>query len=135
MEAKKCLPENRRPDLGELFKEYPQTDAERDVRAWLKKCRHIFTEAWEIGEILEMAAANEFDRVAVISVLSHWNCALAGSRFENIQAMNAYRLESAIYQFMELKSKLEYVPELDLRPQWKAVNEFLFEGIEFKEVA
>ncbi len=134
MNENKCLQQNRQ-DLASLFKEYPQTDAEKEVRDWLRNCKDVFAQNWTPDEVAHLAIKLGFDIGAVCSVLSHWNAAKTGSRIERMIALNDYRLESAMNEFNEMQRKLDTAPGLDLQPQWDALNQFLYEGIEFTEAA
>ena len=122
--------------MEDMFREYPQTEAEREVREWLKKNRHIFhgTQEWTPTEIAHIALDNKLDRQAVYNVISQGMKELQG-RFENRAAMHIFQVESALMEVIKLKAQIDYIPELDLRPQWEAIHRYFTEGNEFKEAA
>ena len=113
------------------------TDPDRlALRAWLKENKNHFIEGdWTIREVALFALSWGFHAITIAQVFSHWSDALAGTNFDNRAAFRSFSLDIALEDFHKLQDKLDYVPELDLRPQWKAVHQFLFEGITFDDAA
>ncbi len=124
--------------LDALFKVYPETNEERAVRDWMKRCKDVFTEQsndpWTPVEVAALAIELGFDPGAVCLVMSHWNDALNGSRFERRQAMEEYRLEGAIKEFADLEKKRKEVKPLDLHRTWLRYVAFAVDGMEFSHV-
>jgi len=121
--------------LEAIFKIYPQTDAEKEVREWLKiNSAHFTADKWSQVEVAHMAMYLGFERNAVYTVLSFWDDAIQGSRFENRSAMQRWSLTCAAEEVTAIKGRMDYVKELDLKNQWQALTEYGREGIEFQEV-
>lgn len=106
------------------------TEDEKKVRDWVYKNREMFIRSgWTAWEVASLALKIEVaDVIAVYSILSHFQDALAGTHIENRQAMNELQFDLAIEDANRLKDKLARQPELDLGPQWQAVKHYQVEG-------
>jgi hypothetical protein len=114
-----------------LFRDYPQTVFEKEVRDWLKLNRQTFSRGDRTAlEVAALAISLGFDVIAVRAVLGHTG-AITGSRFENRMAMESYRMDAARAEIAELRAKMD--KDLGLRPQWKTLTEHQLEGVDFKE--
>lgn len=113
------------------------TDPERmRFRAWLKENKNHFIEGdWTIKEVSLFALSWGFHSITISQVLSHWSDAINGTNFDNRAAFQSFSLDIAMEDFQRLRNKLDYIPELDLTPQWKAVHQFLYDGICFEDAA
>lgn len=124
-------------DLHALTKIYPQTEAEKEVREWLKTNRETFSRGDRTPiEIAELAIRYAgLDPVAVRLVLGHTG-AVHGERFENKNAMRELRDQWARDDFEQKKAVLEGRPTIDFLGDAKqALRNYLVDGIEFGEVA
>lgn len=61
-----------------LTTEYPESEAEKEFRAWLKECREILA-GRDVYEVARLAIMAGFEKSVVYSILSHFQDAMTGS--------------------------------------------------------
>ncbi len=102
-----------------LFTVPKMSDEEVELRAWLKLNKATLLNRYDPFEVLQMARLNGFSEPLVYSVIVNFNDAMAGSHIDNRSRMNLYNLLSTIDRVQEMRAKLEYIKELDLKPLWQ----------------
>lgn len=136
-------------ETGDLFKRLcpggSYTPEEQKVRDWVWQHREMLSrDGWTAIEAnwLCRFTRPDLDVIAIYSVLSHFEMALKGQHIENKMALQDFRFDEHLKQFAEMKDKLDQEARvkfladncLDTRPQWDAVNAYLFEGKDFEDM-
>lgn len=108
-------------DLEALLKPIPMTDAERELRAWIKLNKASLQDRSQ-AEVGYLAIECGFDQAVVFAVLSNFRDAMGGTQVESRARFALYGFNKACERVNEMKAKLAYVRELDLMPLWREVT-------------
>lgn len=111
----------------EAFNQPDLSPAEVEIRAWLKGHKEYFA-GMDAGEVAHLAVLCGFALNDVCKTLSNFADAMNGSNLDNRASFHVWRVEMAVYDFSQLKAKLEKPKELDLSSQWKELTAYTTTG-------